>query len=215
MVSAPRGRVPIGIAKNLRIGTTTVQQGAQMSDEEESLSNGATAPRAIGGGRSARYERRRVAGKRQKQYAPEWSDAGSRVVLEALHAGASLRKVGITSETMQVLTGRDEREKFERSLKKRLSPTDQALVSAILKVHVKRLAHGSKDAMIKKSRAFLKPLRARAASRMVVRALEVTAAKSRVSSFTAWLARDPRKERLRDIRSNERILAGLARWPLQ
>ena len=45
-------------------------------------------PRALGGGRSARYESRREARNADRAYAPGWSDAAAAVVLEQLHAGS-------------------------------------------------------------------------------------------------------------------------------
>ena len=44
------------------------------------------APRAVGGGRSARYSARRDARGATTQYAAAWSDAASKAVLDALHA---------------------------------------------------------------------------------------------------------------------------------
>ena len=47
-------------------------------------------PRALGGGRSARYESRRAARKAERAYAPAWSDAAATVVLDELHAASAM-----------------------------------------------------------------------------------------------------------------------------
>ena len=48
--------------------------------------NRASGPRAVGGGRSPRYEQRRAARESRAKYAPEWSDAAAAAVLEQLEA---------------------------------------------------------------------------------------------------------------------------------
>ena len=51
--------------------------------------NAHSRPRAVGGGRSEKYARRRDARGSQAQYAAEWSDASAAAVLENLKAGCT------------------------------------------------------------------------------------------------------------------------------
>ena len=48
-----------------------------------------SAPRSIRGGRSARYDERRLERGVQRAYAPAWSDASAHVIMAELHAAAS------------------------------------------------------------------------------------------------------------------------------
>jgi hypothetical protein len=63
-------------------------------------------------------------------------------------------------------------------------------------------------------RAFLKPLRDRRLVRSKVVELHLPLASLGPKSFTLWLAKQPTKERLRDIFPSARITGGLAQWPL-
>ena len=61
-------------------------------------------PRALGGGRSERYESRRVARKAERAYAPSWSDAAAAAVLDQLHKESAREGKQIVEYTRTVLT---------------------------------------------------------------------------------------------------------------
>ena len=169
-------------------------------------------PRAVGGGRSRRYDRRahRKAGARS--YAPEWSDAAAAAVLSALQAKSSgNRKVSQFCDTWLLTADTDA--SFVHELK--LSPADRDVTTSILAVHAARARAGQQEGKLRAIvKAFLKPLRERKGARHEVGELEVEPADSGPATFHAWLSRHPHKERLRDITTCERITKGLKSWPL-
>ena len=59
-----------------------------------------SAPRAVGGGRSPRYDKRAHRAGASKAYAPEWSDAAAAAVMAALQdKSAGPRKVSAMCDT--------------------------------------------------------------------------------------------------------------------
>ena len=172
-------------------------------------------PRALGGGRSARYESRRAARKAERAYAPAWSDAAATVVLDELHAESARAGKQIVEYTKAVLTSHTRAREFEEGVAGRLNPTNRRLVGSILHAHVAVAAKvRGAEAIKRRVISFLKPLRERRAARAEVTRLEVPHAAEGPATFHSWLAEDPTAERLRDISRSPRILTGLARWPL-
>ena len=65
-----------------------------------------------------------------------------------------------------------------------------------------------------KTKSFLKPLRERASARTAVEPLKVTPEEEGPATFHGWLSKEPKKDRMRDIQRSQRILRGIAKWPL-
>ena len=171
-----------------------------------------SAPRAVGGGRSPRYEKRAHRAGAAKAYASEWSDAAAAAVMSALHKkSAGPRKVSALCDTW--LCDSRAHPGFVAQLK--LSPADAALTKEILHFHAQKAvaAAGAQElrAVVK---SFLKPLRERRAARSAPGVLEIPAATAGPVSFHAWLSKAPGKDRLRPIQKSRRILDGVGKWPL-
>ena len=98
-------------------------------------------PRALGGGRSARYESRREARNADRAYAPGWSDAAAAVVLEQLHAGSTMCGQKIVQYTRTVLTDPARAAEWEDRIAVHLSPADRKLVASIVRVHAEAIAN--------------------------------------------------------------------------
>ena len=169
-------------------------------------------PRAVGGGRSRRYDGRahRVGGARA--YAPEWSDAAAAAVMQALQEqSAGPRKIAQHCEAW--LTAPAGHAAFTAKL--RLSPADSALTRSILEFHCKKAGAATDGAGLRATvKAFLKPLRERRAARTTAGELQVPAAAEGPQTFHAWLSVKPAKDRHRPISKSKRILHGVGRWPL-
>ena len=166
-------------------------------------------PRAVGGGRSPRYEERRKSRGGSRRYAPEWSDAAAAAIMRSLNAESKGRVANYVGNwlTSQVLQ--------ERTLAaSRLSPADKDLARRVLAYYANR-AVTEADRLRAVVKSFLKPLRERQAYREDIRQLVVEPAVTGPGSFHAWLSPRPDEERLRDISRSKRILLGLKGWPLQ
>ena len=124
----------------------------------------ATAPRKVGGGRSERHERRYDARGSLRTNAPEWSDAAARTVLAALAAEAPTGgKEGTGVFARELLQSEARVDAFVRRLK--LSVGDRDVAATVIKEHMRRVqACSDQETRTKKVRAFLKPLRERAAA---------------------------------------------------
>ena len=173
-------------------------------------------PRAVGGGRSKRYESRkarRSAGAEGRGYAPEWSDAAAEAVMRVLTSrSAGPRKISAYCDTWLPVADCDSG--FLREL--RLSPSDRDLAAGILAFHsAKAQACDDAQDLRKAVKTFLKPLRERKEARTEVEELSVTPAADGPESFHAWLSPQVSRDRLRDISTCYRILSGIRAWPLQ
>jgi site-specific DNA-cytosine methylase len=175
------------------------------------------APRAAGGGRSARYEERRAARGSHRRAAPEWSDCASHAVLQGLQSAAAAAEEALDKHCWRVLRTEQATAKFLSGLKSQMDPEERALAASIMEcARQKVLAAGDEKTSIAAAKNFLKPLWKRKSRRtetreLVVEAVEETA---RVRVFTEWLSREPKKDRSRDISKSKRILKGLATWPM-
>ena len=178
--------------------------------------NANSRPRAVGGGRSARYDERRGASGSQKQYASEWSDASAAVVLQQLQKVCNTHGDSMLSGTLKVLQSDELERSFLRELRGKLSPHDEGIATEVLALHRERVrAAGAEDKKLKAlAKSFLKPLRERASARSKKKELKVKARSDGPATFHGWLATDPSKERMRKISKSQRILRGVARWPL-
>ena len=128
--------------------------------------NANSRPRAVGGGRSARYDERRGARGSQKQYAAEWSDASAAVVLQQLQRVCKTHEESLLSGTLKILQSDELERSFLRELRGKLSPHDEGIATDVLALHRERVrAAGAEDkgrkALVK---SFLKPLRERASA---------------------------------------------------
>ena len=171
-----------------------------------------SAPRAVGGGRSPRYDARAHRASAARQYAPEWSDAAAAAVLQALHEkSAGPRKVATMCDAWLPTAGAARG--FVAALG--LSPSDAALTREVLAFHAQKAqAATDEQALRAVVKAFLKPLRERKAARTVAGKLNVPAATAGPKTFHAWLSAKPGKDRHRPIQKSRRILDGVAKWPL-
>ena len=172
-----------------------------------------SAPRAVGGGRSPRYEQRRAERGVVGAYAPEWSDAAAAAVLGALQEkSAGPRKVSAFCDTW--LAESSTHAAFVAGLK--ISPADRLLATSVIGAAAAKAQNaGSAGELRKVVKNFLKPLRERRAARTAAGTLVVVRpATAGPRTFHAWLARKPEKERMRSIQKSRRILDGLKQWPL-
>ena len=170
-------------------------------------------PRAVGGGRSPRYERRKHRLGGARRYAPEWSDAAAEAVMRVLTSrSAGPRKISAYCDTWLPVADSDPG--FLREL--RLCPADRDLAAGILAFHsAKAQACDDAQDLRKVVKTFLKPLRERKEARTEVEELSVALAAEGPESFHAWLSPQVSRDRLRDIGSCHRILSGIQAWPLK
>ena len=173
-----------------------------------------THPRAVGGGRSPRYDKRPHRMNGARSYAPEWSDSAAAAVLNALkRLSDGPRKMSQLCDSW--LLDKEGHPRFIAGLK--LSPADAGLTAAILEFHRRKAeaAEATDPAGLRSVvKAFLKPLRERMAARAQVKELVVPAAAEGPQSFHAWLSPRPGKDRHRDISKSQRIVKGIKKWPL-
>eukprot|EP00310_Coccolithus_braarudii_P017060 CAMPEP_0183331834 /NCGR_PEP_ID=MMETSP0164_2-20130417/1154_1 /TAXON_ID=221442 /ORGANISM="Coccolithus pelagicus ssp braarudi, Strain PLY182g" /LENGTH=171 /DNA_ID=CAMNT_0025500421 /DNA_START=77 /DNA_END=592 /DNA_ORIENTATION=+ len=143
--------------------------------------NASSSPRAVGGGRSARYEERRARRGGGFQYAPEWSDAAAAAVFDKFHVGERFQVARVVGLLMGVA---GELRAWVEEL--RVSEHDREVTLSILEVHAARMK-GAKGGAARKvlGRRLLKPLWDRRAARVPVEGLEVPAAQM----CPAWLLR--------------------------
>ena len=163
--------------------------------------NRASGPRAVGGGRSPRYEQRRAARKSRVKYAPEWSDAAAAAVLE--HLEAKKHDMSMSSFCSKWLT--DPQEQAASVARLRLSPADRSLVASILEAaHEKAVKAQGEGRLPQMVKSFLKPLGERRSYRTKAGELVVIPAEAGPPSFHAWLSAHPRADRARDLKKSRR-----------
>ena len=173
-------------------------------------------PRSLSGGRSVRYDERRQTRPSSLAYAPTWNDPGADAVLCAIHTGASADGRSIEMFVSGLLASSSRIAGFVKDELRGISEADRALALQVLGWHSQLVKGASGDPIFLKARvrAFLKPLRDRRLVRSKVVELHLPLASLGPKSFTLWLAKQPTKERLRDIFPSARITGGLAQWPL-
>ena len=169
------------------------------------------------GGRAPRYDERRASRAVTKQCAPNWSDAGARAVYEELHEECRLEGKGITECTRALLLGElNDRALFVR-IDRRVTPAEREVARSVLDFHRQKLQAGLQDGTATANqavRSFLRPLGDRNGKRTKAEELTVEPADEGPSSFTEWVSNEPESERQRDIGRSQRILDGIAAWPL-
>ena len=172
--------------------------------------NAHSTPRAVGGGRSPRYAKRRAARPASMQYAPEWSDAAAAAVLKALQMAGD-RKV--RASALRVLESPRELEAFVAHLP--LTADGRGLAARIMREHAARVQAAPDEAeALMRVHTFLKPLRDRKAARTEAEPLVLAPAPPGPQTFHAWLSARPAKDKHRCIRKSTRILEGVGSWPL-
>ena len=136
-------------------------------------------------------------------------------MLEHLKAGCRGGE-SLLEHTAKVLSGAQEARAFWTSFRKNVSPHDLALAEEVMSAHSGRVKQeGLSEAEVKaKTKSFLKPLRERASARTTVEPLKVTAGEEGPATFHGWLSKEPKRDRMRDIKRSKRILRGIAKWPL-
>ena len=95
-------------------------------------------PRAIGGGRSGRYDERRASRGTRGSCAPAWSDAAARATLDELHNSGKAAGQIIVEHILWVLSARDRINKLVSRLKGALGPHDREVATAIMREHMTR-----------------------------------------------------------------------------
>ena len=124
----------------------------------------------------------------------------------------------ITEHTVQVLCSGVQRALLEQKLRAMVPPAEADVAHAVLEYHGERCkaaeSEGDAQKQRKIARAFLKPLRERWALRGKRLPLRVAAAGEGPATFHVWIAKSVKKERLRSIAKCNRILSGIAEWPL-
>ena len=176
------------------------------------------APRAVGGGRSARYTARRDARGATTQYAAAWSDAAAKAVLDALHALKQQTSEELCKVCADVLASDGAIDAFVDRQCKQLDRAGRELARGIMRVNMAKIAAAKerKGAAAAKDRiyGFLKPLRVRKREAGTVEELVVDTVGVGSKSFHAWLSPEPARDRTRDMTRNKRIMAGISKWPL-
>jgi hypothetical protein len=176
-------------------------------------------PRSLAGGYSARHDERSAARGVKKQYAASWNDATASTFLEELKKVASDASGHIQKKVvLDLFRNPSGMADVVKQACARLVARDKELVKSIVDVTQEkitvRLAADDWDGAGAQVHSFLKPLRLRYAARTPVQELEVPRASLGPATFHGWLSVDPYKDRLRDIKQNNRILLGLSKWPL-
>ena len=175
-------------------------------------------PRAVGGGRSLRYEEQHATRGYVRHYAPAWSDATAAKVLQCLESGAEATNMSIATHTLQTLGDAGAVTRLIATAQKGLGPRDKDITSQILLAQHEKVARslqeGGEAAARKAAKAALKPMRERRAARTKMQPLSVGSVLGERGTFHQLLAKDPEAERLRPIANSAALLAGLNRWPL-
>ena len=175
-------------------------------------------PRAISGGRSPRYEERRLSRETHRGYAAAWSDATASVCLEELHSASSSRGMQIVEFMLVVFADTTAMNAFAAQSGRRLDPGGRRVLKEIMETHRDRVhayqASGDLAGAKAQIRRFLKPLRARRAAGAAVGELKIGEGNAVATTFHVWLSKDPTLDRLRDISRSCRIMKGVSRWPL-
>ena len=128
---------------------------------------------------------------------------------------AALQKEGeqITATVIGVLS--DTAKAANMIAHARMSAGDRELASTIVAEHSNRMAEAKDQADQKaKARSFLKPLRERRAVRGRPHRLTIGIAPETAETIADILSSHPEKDRLKDIRKSQRIMAGVTKWPL-
>ena len=177
------------------------------------------APRSTTGGQSARYLERRAHRGSERKYAAGWNDAAACAVLEAMTAEYKRSSWRTMLEYVTDLLS--DEEKVSDLVYKRcteITDADRDLAMEVLSHHMhlvqEEVADNNMEDAKKRSRACLKPMRDRKATRGEVKGLELPPAPQGRTTLRSWISKKPHKERLRDISKSQRIVQGIGRWPL-
>ena len=178
-------------------------------------------PRSVRGGRSERYEERRLARGTLAAKAPSWSDATAATVLQILEDASEMAtgsKKLAKKKVARMLASAEGVRLLSSCVSGELVLADRELVGAIVqKAHqevVKCYAEDDEKRAEKRAHSFLKPLYERRAARGVVEHLPVPHAAHGPASFHDWLGPGVQGEKLRDVEKSKRMLEGVSRWPL-
>ena len=178
-------------------------------------------PRSVRGGRSERYEERRLARGTVAAKAPSWSDATAAAVLQVLEDASEMAtgsKKLAKKKVARMLASAEGVRLLSSCVSGELVLADRELVGAIVqKAHqgmLKCYAEGDEKKAEKRAHSFLKPLYERRAARGVVEHLPVPHAAQGPASFHDWLGPGVQGEKLRDVEKSKRMLEGVSCWPL-
>ena len=135
--------------------------------------NKASEPRAVGGGRSPRYDGRRAARGATRGYASEWGDASAHAVLQQLKDESKAAGEHLQQYTGWVLGASDRVHAFVSRLKAALSPHDRDVAASIMLVHVQKVLAAGAANLGRRVHSFLKPLRERRSARTPATELDI------------------------------------------
>jgi hypothetical protein len=155
-----------------------------------------------------RYEERRAARSGTRAYAPPWSDGTAAATMAALERGAAAAGTGLEVFARHVLMADSPDAELRPHLGGGLGSAERTGIAAVLAHHGCAVKAGAGSV-----KAFMKPLyKRRAAARHVELVLERI--EPQYPRLEMLLACKPSEERLRDIAQNNRVVEGLAQWPL-
>ena len=152
------------------------------------------APRAVGGGRSLRYDERRLARGGTARHAPVWTDSAAAAVLAQLHkdhAAGDMR--AFTEHCLLMLCDSAACDRMLARCGKGVSLNDRAVAAAVVHAH-SRTVRGAlwskgRKAALARVHSFLKPLRERGALTQTVAELVVPpVVNDGPATFASWLA---------------------------
>ena len=153
--------------------------------------------------------------------APEWSDAAAAAVLQTLQDANELAtgKREVPLKKTAVLLGSAEGTKsLAACAGRKVGATERQLILEIVQRAHLRVARswavGDSEEAERRTRSFLKPLRARRAMLGEMMPIAVPAATTGPMSFHRWLGRGVQGEKVRCTEKSKRMLKGVAQWPL-
>ena len=82
-------------------------------------------PRALGGGRSQRYEARREARAASRSYAPRWTDATAEAVISKVKSGSQAAGLQVTEYVVRTLQDDDARVTLAEAAGAGMSPAER------------------------------------------------------------------------------------------
>ena len=202
-----------GVEHPIDVNERTVKNRTQLSDIAAKRM-GATikeGPRKLSGGRSARYGQRRASRGGAATAAPGWSDAGAHAVLEQLHMDSTSNGTNLTEQTLKVVT-----RGWKQFVQRLWLPLDErTAVSSIFEYHAARIKQEKSPFKVKAmARSILRPLNARKAARSSTQPIKLSKAAMTPTTVNTILSDRPELDRARDVSRSQRMLTGIARWPL-
>ena len=154
-----------------------MRAGTETADRETMGRNKYSAPRRVGGGRSARHEEKRAYLGSKARYCVEWSDAAAAKVMQCLEDSASANGETLGVHTLSLMTDLGKVRALITEAQRSMSMSDRALVAKILLANHERIkqavALDEAGGGAKGVHSMLKPLRERRKTRAAMAKLSV------------------------------------------